>query len=87
MTNKRQQPPSRVLTVEKQDPAITITSKEQIQSKYPHVFKGIGRFPRLPYHIQDDTNITLKQTPCRPVPIHLKKPSKKKLTTCSQPVS
>ena len=65
------------LTVQKQDPAITITSKEQILSKYPDVFKGIGRFPSLPYHIQVDTNTTPKQTLCRPVLIHLKEAFKK----------
>ena len=86
-----QQPPSKALTsrntVQKQDPVIMITSKEQILSKYPDIFEGISRFPSLAYHIQVDMNITLKQTPCRPVLIHLQEGSKKKLTRCFRPVS
>ena len=79
-----QVPPSKALTstfrntVQKQDPDIIIISKEQILSKYPDVFEGISKFPGLPYHIQVDMNITLKQTLCRPVPIHLKEAFKKK---------
>ena len=65
--------------VQKLNPRIAITSKEQILSKYLDVFKGIGRFPGLPYHIQVNMNITLKQTPCRPVPIHLKETFKKEI--------
>ena len=84
VTDKRQQPPSMALTVQKQDPAITITSKEQIQSKYPDVFKGLGRFPGSPYHIQVDMNITLKQTLCRPVLIHLKEVFKKEIDNMLQ---
>ena len=33
----------------------------------------------MPYHIQVNTNITLKQTPCRPVQIHLKEAFKKEI--------
>ena len=81
--DQRQQPPSKALTsrntVQKPDPVIMITNKEQILSKYPDIFKGIGRFPGLPYHIQVDMNITPTQTPCRPV--------KKKLTRCFKLVS
>ena len=83
VSDQKQQPLSKALTprntVQKQDPVITITSKEQILSKYPDVFKGIGRFPNLPYHIQVDMNITPKQTPCRPVLIHLKEDFKKEI--------
>ena len=39
--------------------------------EYPDVFEGIGKFPGLPYHIHIDSSVTPKQTPCRPVPIHL----------------
>ena len=56
-----------------------ITSKEQIISSYPDIFEGIGRFPGPPYHIQVDPNIILKQTPCWPVPIHLKEAFKKEI--------
>ena len=83
VSNQRKQPPSKALmsgnTVQKQDPVITFTSKEQILSKYLDVFEGIGRFPSLPYHIQVNMNITLKQTPCRPVLIHLKVDFKKEI--------
>ena len=47
-------------------------SKEQIQEKYPELFKGIGQFPGEPYHIHTNPSITPKQTPCRPIPVHLK---------------
>ena len=47
-------------------------SKEQIQEQYPELFKGIGRFPGEPYHIHLNLSITPKQTPCRPIPVHLK---------------
>ena len=40
--------------------------------EFPDVFEGIGKFPGLPYHIHIDPNVTPKQTPCRPIPIHLK---------------
>ena len=49
-----------------------ITRKEQIMAKFPNVFEGIGKFPGKPYKIQLDPNVPPKQTPCRPVPIHLK---------------
>ena len=65
-------------TVQTPNPGITLTSKEQKLSKYPHVFKGISRFYCLPYHIHVHMNVTLKQIPCRPVPIHLKEAFKKK---------
>ena len=71
-------------TVQKQDQAIMITSKEEILSKYPDIFEGIHRFPCLPYHIQVDMNITPKQTPCRPVPIDLKEAFKKEINKMLQ---
>ena len=49
-----------------------ITSKEMIMHEYPDVFQGIGKFPGPDYHIQLDPSIPLKQTPCQPIPIHLK---------------
>ena len=39
---------------------------------YPDVFEGIGCFPGPPHHMQFDPNITPKQNPCRPIPVHLK---------------
>ena len=49
-----------------------ITSKEKILAQYPNVFDGIGKFTGPPYSIQLDPSITPKQTPCHPVPVHLK---------------
>ena len=49
-----------------------VKSKEQIQEQYPELFKGIGQFPGQPYHIHINLSITPKQTPCRPIPFHLK---------------
>ena len=56
-----------------------VTSKEQILTSYQDGFEGIGRFPGSQYHIQVAPNITLKQTPCRPVPVHLKEAFKKEV--------
>ena len=36
------------------------------------MFDGIGKFPSPPYSVQLDPSITPKQTPCHPVPVHLK---------------
>ena len=49
-----------------------VTRKEQIMARFPDVFKGIGKFPDKPYRIQLDQQVPPKQTPCRPVSIHLK---------------
>ena len=56
-----------------------ITKKEQIMARFPDVFEGIGKFPGEPYKIQLDPKVPLKQTPCRPVPIHLKEACKAKI--------
>ena len=49
-----------------------ITSMDQIMRQYPDVFDGIGKFLGPPYTIHPDPSIQPKQTPCRPVLIHLK---------------
>ena len=49
-----------------------INSKEQIMARFPDIFEGIGKFLGKPYEIQLDPKVPPKQTPCRPVPIHLK---------------
>ena len=49
-----------------------ITTKEQILMRFLDVFEGIGKFPGKPYEIQLDPKVPPKQTPCRPIPIHLK---------------
>ena len=43
-----------------------ITSKDQIMSKYPDVFDGIGKFLGPPYTIHLDPSIQPKGTPYRP---------------------
>ena len=49
-----------------------VASREQILQRYLDVSEGIGCFPGPPYHIHLDESITPKQTPCRPIPVHLK---------------
>ena len=49
-----------------------VTRKEQIMARFPDVLEGIEKFPGEPYKIQLDPKVSPKQTPCRPVPIHLK---------------
>ena len=49
-----------------------ITSKEMLLCECPYVFEGIGKFPGPDYHTQIDPSIPPKQTPCQPIPIHLK---------------
>ena len=53
-------------------PPTLITNHKQILQKYPDVFEGIGKFLGPPYHIKVNPTVTPKQTPCRPIPIHLK---------------
>ena len=55
------------------------TSKDFIVRHYPDVFEGIGKFPGPPYTIHLDPSVQPKQTPCRPVPIHLKETFKKEI--------
>ena len=61
-----------------------ITRKEQILARFLDIFQGIGKFPGKPYQIQLDPKVPPKQTPYRPIPIHLKMLSNKKLTKCSR---
>ena len=49
-----------------------VTRQEHIMAQFPDVFKGVGKFPGKPYKICLDPKIPPKQTPCRPVPVHLK---------------
>ena len=56
-----------------------ITTKEQILTRFPDVFEGIGKFLGKPYKIQLDPKLPPKQTPCRPIPIHLKDAFKQEL--------
>ena len=56
-----------------------VTRKEQIIARFPDVFEGVGKFPGKPYTIQLDPKVPPKQTPCRPVLIHLKEAFKIKI--------
>ena len=49
-----------------------VTQKEHIMARFSDVFEGVGKFPGEPYKILLDPKVPPKQTPCRPVPIHLK---------------
>ena len=63
----------------KQQISKLITSKDQIMAQYPDGFEGIGKFLGPPYTIHLDPSIPPKQTPCQPVPIHLKESFKKEI--------
>ena len=65
-------------------PPTLITNQKQILQEYPDVFEGIGKFPGPPYHIQVDPTVTPKQTPCRPIPIHLKDAFQKEINQMLQ---
>ena len=56
-----------------------ITSKDLIMKHYPDVFEGIGKIPGPPYTIHLDPSVQPEQTPCRPVPIHLKETFKQEM--------
>ena len=68
-----------VPAMKQQKPDKMITSKDQIIRNYPDVFEGIGKFLGPPYTIHLDPSIQPKQSPCRPVPIHLKETFKKEI--------
>ena len=70
---------SQLPAMKQQKPCKMISSKDQIIRNYPDVFKGIGKFPGPLYTIHLDPSIQPKQTPCRPVPIHLKETFKKEI--------
>ena len=79
-TNQQQDDQVTTTTVPK-----PVTSQDQIMCKYPDVFEGIGKFPGPPYHFHVDLSVTPKQTPCRPIPIHLKDAFQKKSARCCRP--
>ena len=56
-----------------------VTSKGEILVAYSDGFDGIGCFPDPPYHIQVDASVTPQQTPCWPVPVHLKESFKQEI--------
>ena len=60
------------------------TSKDLILCEYPDVFDGIGNFPEQSYYIQIVPSVTLKQTPCHPIPVHLKEAFKQEINKMLQ---
>ena len=60
-------------------PMNIVTKKKDIKEYYADVFEGVGCFPGPPYHIQLDPKEPPKQTPVRPVPVHLKEAFKQEL--------
>ena len=61
-----------------------ISTQDQILQEYPDIFEGIGKFLGPPYHIQVDPKVTPKQTPCQPIPIHLKDAFQKEINQMLQ---
>ena len=56
-----------------------VRRKADIKEYYADVFEGVGHFLGPPYHIQMDPKVPPKQTPVRPVPVHLKEAFKQEL--------
>ena len=52
--------------------------------EYLDVFQGIGQFPGADYHIHIDPSIPPKQTPCQPIPIHLKETFQQEINKMQQ---
>ena len=61
-----------------------VTTQDQILHEYPDVFEGIRKFPGPPYHIHVDPGVTPKQTPWRPIPIHLNDAFQKEISKMLQ---
>ena len=57
-------------TARKEVPKL-ITSKKMIMHEYPDVVEGNDTFLGPSYHIQIDPSVPPKQTPYRPIPVHL----------------
>ena len=49
-----------------------VIRQQHIMAQFPDVFEGVGKFPGKPYKIGLNPKISPKETPCRPVPVHLK---------------
>ena len=78
-TTPNVQDPLQAPTMKQHKPHKMITSKDQIMKQYLDVIDSIGKFPGPPYTIHLNPSIQLKQTPCRPVPMHLKEAFKKEI--------
>ena len=75
---------NRVPQLDKLKPPKLITAHKQILQEYPDVFEDIGKFPGSLYHIQLNPTVNPKQTPCRPIPIHLKDAFQKEINQMLQ---
>ena len=60
-------------------PMMIVANKSDIKEYYQDVFEGVSHFPGKPYHIQVDPKVPPKQTPVRPVAVHLKEAFKQEL--------
>ena len=60
-------------------PVKIVMKKSDIKEQYADVFQGVGCFQGPLYYIQVDPKIPPKQTPVRPVPVHLKEAFKQEL--------
>ena len=68
----------------KSKPPTLISNPKQILQECPDVFEGIEKFLGPPYHIQIDPKVMLKETPCRPILIHLKDAFQKEINQMPQ---
>ena len=75
----RQESTSSTITKCKDKIPKLVTSKDEILVAYSDVFNGTGHFSSPPYQIQVDPSATPKQTPCQPVPFHLKESFKQEV--------
>ena len=55
-----------------------------ILQEYPDVFQGVSKLLGADYHIKIDSSVPPKQTPCWPVPTHLKEMFQHKLNKMLQ---
>ena len=53
-------------------PMMIVINKSDIKEHYEDVFEVVGCFLGKPYHIQVNPKVSSKQTPVRPVAVHLK---------------
>ena len=55
-------------------------SSLQVRNKFlPTVIDSIGCFPGPPFHMQVNPSVTLKQTPCQSISVHIKESFKKEI--------
>ena len=79
LTKKTAHQAKAMVKPKKPPPMNIVMKKSDIKEHYADVFEGVGCFPGPPYHIQLDPKVPPKQTPVRPVPVHLKEAFKQEL--------